>query len=558
MDRRNCTKRRLSFRLFIFAFFSVPILLSTFVAVAEEELESLSAEKAFKLHVHLLNKNVIKLNFRIAPGYFLYHKHFQFRTLEGQTIQDLPQFPQALIKEDNVLGEKDQVYANQLTLMIQNPSTTKPGLRVQYQGCSENGFCYAPTAKEIVFTAHGTANIKDISLEDFSKANSSIIQEEQQKSILISPLQSELDRVTTQLKTGALPLTLLFFLGLGILLAFTPCVLPMIPILANILVGEDVPLSSRRAALLASLYVLSVAICYAIAGTIAGLMGSHLQITLQKPIFLVALSFMLLLFALNQLNFVHFQLPQVFSETLHNLQRKQKQGSIIGAIVMGGLSALMMSPCVTPALVGALTYIGQTGNALLGGTALFAMAIGMGLPLLCVACVGSHLLPKVGSWMTYIKIITGILLLALSGSILMRALPSAPQESTSDPIQFTSIQSEAELHQALAAAKVARKAVILDVYADWCISCKKIDQELFNNKILTSHLKDTQLLRLDVTRQTTTNKILQNHLKIVGPPTLLFFNMEGKELKNYRLVGNVEFEHFLKHLDHFLTTQEIK
>jgi len=548
MDRRISLKYPLIFIIFTLTF----LLGGAFCVNAEEdELEMLPAEKAFTLQAALLDNEQVKLNFRIVPGYFLYQKHFKFRTLEGKALNEPSIFPPALVKEDDVLGEKYQVYAKQLSLVIPQASTNQKGLRVQYQGCSETGFCFAPTAKEIIFQTNGKAIIKEISVDEFNAENLN-------PALTGEEVGSELDRITNQLKTGTLPWTLLFFLGLGLLLAFTPCVLPMVPILANILVGENAPLSGKRATLLASLYILSVATCYAMVGTIAGLMGYHLQATLQKPIFLVSFSFVLLLFALSQLNLVHIQLPQVFAHTLHNLQRKQKQGSVIGAVAMGGLSALMVSPCVTPALVGALTYIGQTGNALLGGAALFAMAIGMGLPLLCVASLGSHLLPKTGSWMTYVKTATGILLFILAVTILMRAFPNTPHESTADlAVQFTPIQNETELQQALKAAKLAKKAVILDVYADWCVSCQHLDQELFNNKKVSSVLKDTHLLRLDVTKLSADNELLQKHLQIVGPPTLLFFNMEGNELKNYRLIGKIEFDPFLKHVNHFLTTSRI-
>lgn len=567
MDKQN--------RLYtVISIILLSLSLGTFACYANEAdldttdtLTTLSAEQAFALTAQSTNDHKVELQFTIAPGYVLYQKHFKFRTLQGQVIDAQSVLPAPVIKHDNVLGDYP-VYTGQIKLIMPlEASTTKtePGFRIEYQGCSENGFCYAPIAKKIIYSNNGTMRITDLTPEAFTATSAAVATANTSLATTLSteqtnvtePVTSESDFLTHQLKNGAFPMTFLLFLGIGILLSFTPCVLPMVPILANILVGEKTPLSSRRAILLASLYVLSVAACYAIAGVAAGLMGSYLQVTLQKPIFLISLSFLLLLFALSQFNLVHVQLPQVFTQTLHDIQRNQKQGSIFGAIAMGFVSALVVSPCVTPALVGALSYIGQTGNALLGGMALFALALGMGLPLLAVACVGSRYLPKAGPWMGHIKTITGIFLLILAGIFLTRALPTASSTVPNPEIatRFVTIQNKADLETALATAHKTGKPVILDVYADWCVSCKQIDKDLFeNNKVLTT-LKDATLLRLDMTNQTQDIAQLQKDFGIVGPPTLLFFGTDGQENRNFRLVGKIESLDFVKHFDHFLNTQ---
>lgn len=537
--------RKYRFNIFLIIGLAFIVLSSKAI---EAETEFLTTDKAFILSARLVNPQQFELNFSIAPGYLLYRDHFQFRTLEGQPIT-LPteSFPPALSKRDEILGEEYKAYTKPFQLLIPIVSTAKtnPGLRVMYQGCAENGFCYAPVAKEVIALPNGKIQITELSAENFHK-----MQETQIINV------SETDRITHQLKSGALPLTLIFFLGLGLLLSFTPCVLPMIPILANILVGTDKPLSNRRATTLATLYVFSVSICYAIAGVVAGLMGSQLQQTLQKPGFLIMLSVILLLFALNQFGLLRMYLPQFFANALHQLQHKQKQGSAFSAVTMGGISALMVSPCVTPALVGALTYIGQTGDALLGGLALFAMALGMGLPLLAVACVGNHLLPKAGPWMGHIKLITGLLLLALAGSILMRAFPHtlSQTEATMYRTHFIPVQTETELTHALHLAQAQQKTVVLDVYADWCIACKQLDKTLFANPLVLDALKNSLILRLDLSDQTVENAALQKKLEIVGPPTLLFFNTKGKESKKFRLVGIIESENFITHIQQFLKT----
>lgn len=546
--------KTLLFTLLIFGF--------SFNVIAEDQSEFLATDKAFILNAQLKNPQQFELDFSIATGYLLYRKHFEFRTLDGQPIT-LPEstFPATTTKRDEILNEEYEVYTKPIQLLVPVAS----GVRVMYQGCAENGFCYAPVYKEVVSLPNGDIQITEITPEDFNKKTEHKVENKPDninKNIVlasaITPTESETDRITTQLQSGALPLTLLFFLGLGLLLSFTPCVLPMVPILANILVGADKPLSNRRATTLASLYVLSVAISYAIAGAVAGLMGNQLQQTLQKPGFLITLSIILLLFALNQFGLLKIHLPQFFANTLHKLQHKQKQGSAFGAVAMGGISALMVSPCVTPALVGALTYIGQTGNAVLGGLALFAMALGMGLPLLTVACVGSHLLPKAGPWMGYIKVITGILLLILAGSILMRAFPHtlAETEAMMHQTHFIPIQDETEFNQALNTARKNQKAVVMDVYADWCVACKQLDHTLFANHHVLESLKNTVLLRLDLSNQTKGNAALQKQLEIVGPPTLLFFDKDGTEAKKFRLVGTIESSNFIDHLRHFLHTQK--
>lgn len=541
-------------KIFKSLLFALCMLAFSFGVFAEEEQpEFLTTDKAFILSARLTNPQQFELDFTIAPGYLLYRKHFDFRTLDGQPIVLADSaFPPITIKRDEMLNEEYEVYTKPIQLIVPVAS----GLRVQYQGCAENGFCFAPVFKEVVSLPNGNIQITEITPEDFNKKTEHKV--ENKPDNINKNIESETDRITTQLQSGALPLTLLFFLGLGLLLSFTPCVLPMVPILANILVGENKPLSNRRATTLASLYVFSVAISYAIAGAVAGLMGNQLQQTLQKPGFLITLSVILLLFALNQFGLLKIHLPQFFANTLHKLQHKQKQGSAVGAVAMGGISALMVSPCVTPALVGALTYIGQTGNAVLGGLALFAMALGMGLPLLTVACVGSHLLPKAGPWMGYIKVITGILLLILAGSILMRAFPHTLTETEAMMHQthFIHIQDETEFNQALNTARKNQKVVVMDVYADWCVACKQLDHTLFANHHVLESLKNTVLLRLDLSNQTKGNTALQKQLEIVGPPSLLFFNKDGTEAKKFRLVGTIGSVNFIDHLRHFLHTQK--
>jgi thiol:disulfide interchange protein DsbD len=523
----------------IILFFSWLILLSTAAAGAE----TLSAEQAFKLSSQTIDKENIALHFEIAPGYLLYKNHFQFKTSEGKAILPSEEtWPTPEIKRDKVSGEIP-VYKKKLTLKIPLPINRKEerSLLVSYQGCSDGGFCYAPLAQKVVFSKAGSATLTEIPIERFNES------------------ESDLEWVTTLLNTASFPMVIMAFFGVGLLLAFTPCVLPMVPILINILVGEDKPLTSdKRTLLLSSLYLFSSAVCYALVGALAGLMGSHLQTSFQKPLFLISFSFILVLFALNQLNILHIQMPHAISRLFDRVHFQHKQGTVISAIVMGGVSALMVSPCVTPALVGALTYIAQTGEVLLGASALFVLSLGMGTPLLIFVLIGGHFLPKAGSWMTYVKGATGLLLLALAASILMRAFPhhqDIPPSAINAHPSFIEIHNEAELQQALAAARSSLTPVVLDVYADWCVSCKKIDRDVFANDHVKQELQNAKLLRIDLSQSSDAQHQLQKQLGIMGPPTLIFFDHHGEEAKKYRLVGSIESDKFINHFQRFINEQ---
>jgi thiol:disulfide interchange protein len=533
MDNTLSQIKRIPALLLLIFFSLIPLLTSPTFADNDSSERSLfpSVEDAFILKARLIQENQVELSIKLAPHCLLYRDRLKLKTLEGKTIslhQD--SLPPAMIKKDDFLNETHFVYSKELTFRLSLPQSK--GLRIEYQGCVEDGFCYNAVAKEIFFSRKGVPIITDLSPDEFNQET-----------------LSESDRITSNLKSNNLFLTFLIFLGMGIFLAFTPCVLPMIPILANILMGEEKMPSARRAFFLTSLYVLSVAVCYAIAGACAGMMGNHFQAALQKPFFLTILSFLLLLFALSQFDFIHLQFPQIFKDTLHRLQRKQKAGSLIGAIGMGAISAFMVSPCVTPALIGALSYIGQTGNALLGGVALFALAFGMGLPLLLAATVGSHLLPKTGRWMRKLKTLTGILLIILSYSLLDRAFPSQTVPAVFNTITTITINNEDAFNRALEEARLAKKPLIIEAYADWCLVCRQMDQDIFNNEQLLSTLETVRLLRLDITQQTPDIIHLQKRLKIMGPPTILFFDDSGSELKNLRLIGKINLADFLKQVD---------
>lgn len=526
----------LIFSCFLFLLFSYGLQAS--------EPKFLPVEKAFLVSAKAdAEKNQASFQFNIAKGYMLYKEHIKFKTADGL---DLPSnaysLPEGILKKDEVLGNYE-IYQNKLDVVVALPSSAaKQGLQLEYQGCAEEGFCYPPQTKQVTFSNSGEATFSDVSFE--------------------TPIAqaSETDSIASSFMNQSLLITLLTFLGAGILLAFTPCVLPMVPILANIIVGQKAP-TKKRSIFLASLYVLSVACCYAFAGLAAGLLGSQLQASLQQPHFLMTLGFLILLFAGSQLNFIHFEFPRFITEPFQKLGNSEMKGggSALGAVGMGAVSALMASPCVTPALIGALTYITQTGDGVLGGLALFALGLGMGLPLLVVASIGSHLLPKAGNWMVYVKNVTGVLLLVLAGSIFMRAMPShsAGNVQATAPAHFIPVQTLTDLSSALNVAKEKNKFVILDVYADWCVSCRQMDKEIFENQLVLNNLKskEVSLLRLDLTNPTPEVQALKKQLDIIGPPMVLFFGPDGQEIRAYRAAGKMESNHFLERVNTFLNTR---
>lgn len=553
-------------------------------AAEDKEPEFLSPEKAFVLTVETnpSDKEEATLHFSIAPGYQLYQEHLKFQTLAGQPLPEKTiTLPSAIQKQDEVLGQI-KIYRKNLDIKVplSKAKNAELGIKLQYQGCAEAGFCYPPISKKVLIKK-GVASVLDLSPEEFqatqnqnasTNANANVNAKASANtsgSAAAHPInsdtsaESEVDRIAGLFHNQTIPLTLFAFLGLGLLLAFTPCVLPMVPILANILVGQSQPLSRKRSFTLSALYIISMASCYALAGVAAGLLGSHLSTTLQQPLVLISLSFLLMMFSLSQLNLIQIQMPVFISQALNKMESKnQSQGSALGAVSMGAISALVASPCVTPALVGALTYISQTGNALLGGMALFSLAFGMGLPLLIAASIGSHLLPKAGNWMVYIKYVTGALLLVLAASILLRAVPMGSYNAPASNNEvlahssFTNVSSPSDLTAAIAKAKAENKPVILDVYANWCVSCRQMDKEVFENETVLNKLRDVQLLRLDLSRQTKDSEALQKELGIIGPPMVIFFGLDGKEAKSYRLAGKPKSSNFIDLVTQFLQETE--
>lgn len=490
----------------------------------------LPANKAFQLSMIPVpspeDPAALVLSWQIAPGYILYQN-----SLVVSVDQDAHVPLEALVhplppgstKVDPSTGTPMVVYSDHLevTLPVNAAHST---VEVRYQGCSGGGLCYPP----ITQTWHRTPPPKGAA------------------TTLIAPSDAPA-APPPHVLYSFLKQVMLFF-GFGLLLAFTPCVLPMIPILAEIILGHGRQ-SFKRSCVLASTYLVTMAFCYALMGYATAKLGIHFNTILQEPRFLIALIVVIFLLAFMQLDWIRFQwsIPQsiksLFSrKKTHHKQPKTSPGTVFGAMGLGLLSALVLSPCVTPALVGSLLYISQSAHPLWGSLTLFALGLGMGTPLALATCFGSRFLPKTGAWMVRIKHFTGLLLLLLGIVLITRLGLFKSQE----PVQ--QVQSVAEWQTVLAKTPPS-DVLLLEAYADWCINCQIMERTLFKNDDINAQLaaQHVHVWRLDLTSPSPETDELKSHLNLLGPPTYVFFQ-NGRELKHKRIIGYLSPARFSDHI----------
>lgn len=373
--------------------------------LGDDANEFLEPDKAFAFSAEVIDANTIITRWEIADGYYLYRERFKFNIENDNVTLGNIVFPEGKKKHDQYFGEMEVYFHSteaNISLQRKNTSPEKIILTVEYQGCKEGSICYAPMRKTVELSLPSTTQTSALTSEP----------------IIIS----EQDSIARTLSEDSLVIILLTFFGFGLLLSFTPCVFPMIPILSSIIVGQGETLSTRRAFILSLAYVLAMALTYTIAGIIAGWSGHNLQAAFQEPWLLISFSAVFVLLALSMFGFYELQLPASLQSKIHDFSNKQKGGSIFGVAIMGFLSALIVGPCVAPPLAGALIYISQTKDAMLGGLALFAMSIGMGTPLIAIGTSAGKWLPKAGEWMNVVKAVFGVLLLGLAIWILERIL----------------------------------------------------------------------------------------------------------------------------------------
>jgi thiol:disulfide interchange protein DsbD len=478
----------------------------------------LEPEKAFRFSARSLDAGSIEVRFDIAPGYYLYRERFKF-SADGAKL-GAPQFPEGIPHKDEFFGEM-HVYRKEVLVRIPVEAAGPFDLRVTSQGCADAGVCYIPMDSRARLTLASATGVGQPS-----------------SSPRFSLFASDVD--VADLFRGNALLVVGGFVVFGLLLAFTPCVLPMIPILSGIIAGDGRNLNKRRAFLLSLSYVLGMAVVYAVAGVAAAFSGSLLAAALQNAWVLGAFALVFVALALSMFGLYELRLPAFLHNKLSGAQQGLRGGQVASVAGMGALSAVIVSPCVAAPLAGALLYISQTRDVALGGAALFAMALGMGIPLIVVGVSEGALLPKSGPWLNRVKYFFGALLLAVAAWIVWPVI--TPGGSGAG---FARISSSEELDARL---RAAGKPVMLDFYADWCVSCKEMEKFTFSDPAVRAKLDGMLLLQADVTGNTDEHRALLRRFSLFGPPGIIFFDAQGREIKGLRVIGYQNSERFLKTL----------
>jgi thioredoxin:protein disulfide reductase len=489
--------------------------------------ELLEPEKAFRISTRALDARSIEVRFAIAEGYYMYRERFRFAAdPASQAKLGAPQFPPGIRKKDEFFGDVE-TYRKEVAIRIpvENAGPVL-NLVVTSQGCADVGVCYIPMDSK--------ATIRLASLG--APPGAAPAATTPGFSLQVSDFE-----VARLFESGGPLLVLASFLGFGLLLAFTPCVLPMVPILSGIIVGEGKNLGKLRAFLLSLAYVLGMAVTYAVAGVAAAWSGTMLAAALQNAWVLGAFALIFVVLALSMFGAYELQLPGFLRHPLSAAGGRLAGGKLASVAGMGVLSAIIVSPCVAAPLAGALLYIGQSRDVALGGAALFAMALGMGIPLLVVGVSEGALLPKAGAWMVRIKQVFGVLLLAVALWIVWPVL-----RPSGGGAEFMRVDSIAALEEKL---KAPGKPVMLDFYADWCVSCKEMEALTFSDARVKPKLDRMLLLQVDVTANTAEHKALLKRFHLFGPPGIIFFDAQGREIKGLRVIGYQNAERFLRTLD---------
>ncbi len=538
----------------------------------------------------------LTLDWQVKEGYYLYQQRLSF-SAENVTLGDI-QMEDGQPYQDEFFGNVN-IYTHPLFVNIPMQDW-QPGAKVivQYQGCAKAGFCYPPETRVIDiasftngYMAPATTLTQTPRHLETSTTNTSTPQ----------PL-TEQDQLASGLADNWW--TPLLFLALGVGLAFTPCVLPMYPILTSIVLGSG-KLSQRRALGLSLVYVQGMALTYTLLGLVVASAGLQFQAAMQHPYVLIGLSILFVTLALSMFGVYTLQLPSGVQTWLNNLSNKQQGGSSAGVFAMGAISGLVCSPCTTAPLSGALLYVAQSGDLLTGGVALYALAMGMGIPLILVAVFGNKLLPKAGGWMDRVKTLFGFVLLAAPIFLLERILPEmwstalwsalgiaafgwlyhvknslefggwkqsavgiiavlglfasaqpalnywfadSTQQAQTSEVSFIKIRNVEELQQQLVLAKQAQKPVMLDFYADWCVACKEFEKYTFHDPAVVAQLKQFVLLQADVTRNQAQDIELLQAQQVLGLPTIDFWDAQGNPVSNARLTGFMQAAPFLEHI----------
>jgi thiol:disulfide interchange protein DsbD len=544
--------------------------------------ELLEPEKAFRFSTRVL-EGAVEVRFAIADGYYMYRDKFRFSAEGNPAVQlGAAELPRGARHKDEFFGETE-TYRRQVTIRIPAQGEGRFELKVVSQGCADVGVCYVPMESAASLQLAGGS---------FVSPGPRQVDAQPRWSIFAS------DMDIAQLFQGNAALVLASFFGFGLLLSFTPCVLPMIPILGGIIAGEGTRIDKSRALALSGTYVLSMALTYAVAGVAAAYVGSLLAAYLQNVWVLGAFAAVFVLLALSMFGLYELRLPHALQHRLHAAHGRLRGGRLAPVAAMGVLSAIIVSPCVSAPLAGALLEISRSGDMVLGGSALFAMALGMGVPLMLVGLSEGALLPRAGAWMVAVKKFFGLMLLAVAAWILSPVLPPlagmlawallafgvasllrrswiaaalplvvgiallvGALAGSRDPLRPLAVFTTGTPHSApMAWTRVASlgelqtrlqapgKMVMLDFYADWCVSCKEMEAFTFSDRKVRAQLDQMLLLQVDVTANNDEDKALLKRFSLFGPPGIIFFDADGREIKGLRVIGYQNAERFLKTL----------
>jgi thiol:disulfide interchange protein DsbD len=533
----------------------------------------LHPDKAFPVTVSWLeNKTQLQVNFLTANGYYLYQEAFQFRLMQADGASQIlaAALPKAEVKFDETFQKNMPIYRYPIEVVLTLPggaALAEKGqgvqIEVDLQGCADGGICYPPSTLKFSIAAPG---VQVMPLPDAllpspgATANPSPTIGE--RFMGLWKQRDDVNAIGSFLKETPNSYLFLAFFVLGLALAFTPCVLPMLPILSSILFGANrsEPIKKSRAITLASAYIFGMALMYALAGVLMAALGSGAQQALQNPIVLSAFALLLLALAGSLFGFYNLQFPQAWQAYVDRLAGRQKGGSVVGAFILGGISTLVASPCITAPLAGVLGFIAHTGSMSLGGGLLFVMALGMGLPLLFIAVEARILIPSTGKWMITLQRLLGVMLVLLAAWIVSPIfLGNSPTESASSgqvraekqlgELRFKVIGSIEALQPYFDEARRTGKPLLLDFYADWCISCKEMEIKTFQNAAVAKKMQDFILVQADVTRNTAEHQALLKQYGLFGPPGILLFNPAGEEQINQRIVGFMLPDRFLLRLN---------
>lgn len=589
------------------AAFALLLLACSFLfgAPARAEEDYLEPEAAFRFSARMLDPQTLAVTYDIADGYYMYREGFKFKA-DNATLSEAT-FPKGKIKFDDTFQKEVETYRGTVTITMPVQANGMFTLTATSQGCADAGLCYAPTdaSARLVGAGGGQSGAEPAGViplrappEPAGAVSSAAAP--LARTPAVAPPESELDGIAAVLGGGKLLVIIPAFVLLGLGLAFTPCVLPMVPILASIIVGDGGKVSRARGFVLALAYSLGMAIVYTALGVAAGLIGEGMSAALQNPWVLGTVGLMMAVMALSMFGYYQLQLPAALQTRLVDASGRMTAGKLAGVFTMGAVSALIVGPCVAAPLAGALVYISQTRDVVIGGAALFAMAAGMSIPLLLVGLSAGSLLPRAGAWMDEVKKFFGVLMLAMAIWLVSPVLPALLQMllwsvlllgyaaylvratrrwpgmalaagfavlgavqltgaatggrdalaplahlgvgQQAHGLVFTRIKTEAQLDAVL--ANTGGKTVMLDYYADWCLSCKEMEKFTFVDPRVQARLANTVLLQVDVTANDADDKAMLKRYKLFGPPGIIMFDSKGVEIPGSRVIGYQDADKF--------------